>query len=291
MFGYIRTYAPELKVREHEGYRALYCGLCREMGRCCGCCSRLTLSYDFVFLALLRLCVTGERVQFRGRRCLAHPLAKRSSAESCAALAHCARCAALLNYWKVRDDRADERGLKRLVALLAQPMMAGGRRRARKSYADLDERIAGRLEELAALERERVASADLPANVFGELVRDFCAYGLEGSQAKIAAALGYHTGRWIYLVDALDDREADAKRGSYNPFVPLYGGGALTEAQKETLEAHLIEELMGVERALDLIDESEAGYPDGTAILRNILYLGMPRVAKEILYKQEKANE
>ena len=289
MFGYIRTYAPELKVREHESYRAAYCGLCREMGRCTGCTSRLTLSYDFVFLTLLRLCVTGEEPSFRSRRCAVHPLRRRPSMESNQALSHCARCAALLNYWKIRDDRADERGVKRLRALPAQPVLAGGRRRARKVYGDLDERIAARLEELSALERERVASADLPANVFGELVREFCAYGLEGTQAKIASALGYHTGRWIYLVDALDDREADAKRGSYNPFVLLYGDGKLTSEQKETLEAHLIEELMGVERALDLIDGT--AYPDGAAILRNILYLGMPHTAKEILYQQENIDE
>lgn len=291
MFGYIRVYAPEMKVREHEEYRALYCGLCREMGRCCGCTSRLTLSYDFVFLALLRLCVTGEALAMRPRRCAVHMLRKRPMAESCEALAHSARCAALLNYWKVRDDYADERGVKRLRAVLAEPLVSGGRRRARRVYGELDERIARGLEELAELERSRIESADLPANVFGELVRDFCAYGLEGHRAKIAAELGYRTGRWIYLVDALDDREEDARRGSYNPFVLLYGGGALTDGQKETLEAHLIEELMGVERALDLIDESEAGYPDGMAILRNILYLGMPQVAKEILYKQEKTNE
>lgn len=289
MFGYIRTYTPELKVREHECYRAVYCGLCREMGRCTGCTSRLTLSYDFVFLALLRLCVTGEQPTFSGQRCVVHPLKKRPMMESCDALSHCARCAAILNYHKVMDDLADEQGIKRMRAMLLRPMLSGGRRRAKKNYGELDEQIASRLVELSALERERVESADLPANVFGELVRDFCAWGLEGTQAKIAAELGYHTGRWIYLVDALDDRESDAKRGSYNPFMLLYGDGAWTDEQKETMRAHLVEELMGVERALDLIDSNS--FPEGAAILRNILYLGMPKVAQDILQKQEKTYE
>ena len=34
MYGYVRTHAPELKVREQEYYRAVYCGLCRTMGKC-----------------------------------------------------------------------------------------------------------------------------------------------------------------------------------------------------------------------------------------------------------------
>lgn len=289
MFGYIRTCTPELRVREHECYRAAYCGLCHEMGRCSGCTSRLTLSYDFVFLTLLRLAVTGETPAFTRRACVAHPFQKRPTMQPCEALSHCARCAALLHYWKIRDDGADERGGRRLRAAMLRPVMAGGRRRAKKTYGELDARIADRLRELSELERARVESADLPASVFGELVREFCAWGLEGSQRRIAAELGYYTGRWIYLVDALDDRKADAERGSYNPFVLLYGDGELIEEQKQSLESALTAELMGVERALDLLDGG--AFPDGLEILRNILYLGMPRTARDILYKETTHEE
>ena len=54
MFGYIKPQIPELKVKEHELYKATYCGLCRAMGKRTGCMSKMTLSYDFVFLVLLR---------------------------------------------------------------------------------------------------------------------------------------------------------------------------------------------------------------------------------------------
>jgi hypothetical protein len=199
------------------------------------------------------------------------------------ALAHSARCAALLNYWKVRDDRADERGFKRLRAMLIQPFMAIGRRRARRVYRQLEAQIASHLAQLSALERDNTDSADLPANAFGALLRDICAYGLEGTQAKLAAAIGYHAGRWIYLIDALDDRAADAERGSYNPLNLMYGTSALTAEQTETFSAHLTEELMEIESALDLTDGD--AFPEGMALLRNMLYLGMPRVAEAILQK------
>lgn len=283
MFGYIRTHVPELRVREHECYRAVYCGLCREMGRCTGCLSRLTLSYDFVFLTLVRMAVTGEKPTFSPRRCAVHPLRKRPMMNGNEALAHSARCAALLNYWKVRDDRADERGFKRLRAMLIQPFMAIGRRRARRVYGHLEAQIASHLAQLSALERDNTDSADLPANAFGALLRDICAYGLEGTQAKLAAAIGYHTGRWIYLIDALDDRAADAERGSYNPLNLMYGTSALTAEQTETFSAHLTGELMEIESALDLTDGD--AFPEGMALLRNMLYLGMPRVAEAILQK------
>jgi hypothetical protein len=283
MFGYIRTYVPELKVREHECYRALYCGLCREMGRCTGCLSRLTLSYDFVFLTLVRMAVTGEKPTFSPRRCVVHPLKKHPMMNGNEALIHSARCAAILNYWKLCDDRADERGFKRHRAMLIQPFMAIGRRRARRVYGQLEAQIASHLAQLSALERDNTDSADLPANAFGALLRDICAYGLEGTQAKLAAAIGYHTGRWIYLIDALDDRAADAERGSYNPLNLMYGTSALTAEQTETFSAHLTEELMEIESALDLTDGD--AFPEGMALLRNMLYLGMPRVAEAILQK------
>ena len=73
MYGYLRIHAPELKVREQEYYRAVYCGLCRTMGKCTGQCSRMTLSYDFTLFALVRMALTGETAAFRRRRCMAHP--------------------------------------------------------------------------------------------------------------------------------------------------------------------------------------------------------------------------
>ena len=54
MFGYVRARRADLLVRQDALYRGIYCGLCREMGRCTGQCSRLTLSYDMVFLYLIR---------------------------------------------------------------------------------------------------------------------------------------------------------------------------------------------------------------------------------------------
>ena len=55
MFGYVREYPPELKLKHHVFYRAVYCGVCKSMGHCTGFCSRATLSYDMVFLALVRM--------------------------------------------------------------------------------------------------------------------------------------------------------------------------------------------------------------------------------------------
>ena len=36
--------------------------------------------------------------------------------------------------------------------------------------------------------------------------------------------LCYNLGKWVYLIDALDDLDKDFKKGSYNPFIACMGG-------------------------------------------------------------------
>ena len=50
MFGYIRPKIPELKVREYDQYKGIYCSLCKRMGKEYGVASRFALSYDSTFL-------------------------------------------------------------------------------------------------------------------------------------------------------------------------------------------------------------------------------------------------
>lgn len=281
MFGYIRTDTPNLRVREDRAFRSTYCGLCHTMGRCTGCLSRLTLSYDFSFLVLVRLLAGQERPVFEKRRCPLHPFRAQVVMAENEALRHCARCAALLNLRKAEDDLADERGMLRLRARLVRPFLMPGYRRVRKPLAELDASVREALARLSEVEQGQESSVDLPAAAFGSALREIAAFGLSGAGASIAGEIGYYMGRWIYLIDALDDRTADLKRGRYNPFLPTLGGGALTEKQISTVSALLTEELMGIERGLDLLDGSI--YPDGMEILKNMLYLGMPAVGKQIL--------
>jgi len=60
LFGYIRTFKPEMKVKEFDTYKAVYCGLCKQLGKVYGPFARLTLSYDFTFLSLISLGLAPE---------------------------------------------------------------------------------------------------------------------------------------------------------------------------------------------------------------------------------------
>lgn len=280
MFGYVRVNSPELKVKEYEFYRGTYCGLCRSMGKCTGQCSRMALSYDFAFLALVRITFLREAVAFEQKRCIAHPFKKRNAMKHTPSLAYCAGAAALLNYHKVRDDLADERGFKKLRALLLLPFMAHSRKKALKAgLGALDDQIAAGLLALAEAEKSGVTSVDVPAALFGNILGDIMSFGLEGTEARVATALGRTIGRWIYIADALDDWEEDAQKGRYNPFLTLYSGKLPTENELESIRAALKNELYEAEAAMDLIEFENT---DIKNIVLNILYLGMPDRIEQI---------
>ena len=295
MFGYIRAHRPELKLREDEYYRALYCGLCRTMGKCTGQCSRLTLSYDFTFLAIVRMALSGERAQFKKRRCVVHPLKKRNMAEPSPELEYCAAAAAILGYYKLADDRSDERGAKRLRAKLLKPSFSSFKKRAlrikftRGELAELEKKIVKSLDELSELEKQKLASVDRPADIFGQLMADLLSFGFEGNEERIAIEIGRHIGRWIYIIDAADDFEGDVKKDRYNPFSCLYGGDKLTPERKEAIKIALLNELCSSEGAFDLLELADA--PDLAGIIDNIRYIGLPAVADDVLFPKPKCKK
>ena len=292
MYGYLRIHTPELKVREHEYYHGVYCGLCRTMGTCTGQCSRMTLSYDCTLFALARMALTGETVTFKHRRCIAHPLRKRPMAESTPALRLCAYASAILAHHKVKDDLRDERGLKRTAATAVSPFTSSMRRRAvKQGYGDMDRGVCLAMQELGELETARLPSVDGPATLFGELMGKTLAYGLEGNTAKLAHAMGLHLGRFVYILDAADDYAEDMEKGRYNPLACLYGDPSMTvlsDHKRQELKIALLNELTELERAFDLLDTAD--HPDLRGVLSNILYEGLPRQVERVLFPEENCS-
>ncbi len=280
MFGYIRTDVPEMRVRENEYYRAVYCGLCRAQGKCTGQCSRFTLNYDIVFLALLRLAIEGKQIEIRRGRCIAHPFKKRAYVKYCEALGYCAYAAAILTHGKTVDDIFDEKGTKKLKAIMARPLTSHMRKKALKEYSELDKRVFEGLKRLSEIEKQELKSVDIPADAFGEILADIMSFGLCGNDERIMRNIGRHIGRWIYIVDAADDLCDDIKKQRFNAFACLYGGD-IPKEELETVANSLRLELMSAEPAFDLIDYNELY--DIEEIIKNIIYRGMPKAADKAL--------
>lgn len=271
VFGYIKPVKPELKVRELEFYRGIYCGLCRSMGKHTGGISRLTLSYDFAFLAAVRMVLSNIKPTFSSCRCMAHPFRKKAMCDDNEALAYCAAAAAVLTECKIRDDINDEKGMKRFAARFAH--IFAKRMRLKAGEGAPAEAIEKALKNLSELEKNSCESLDETADQFGQLLAAVVAHGLEGDKARIASAIGHSVGRYIYVLDAADDLEEDKKTGSYNPL--KYG-----EIKPAELSIAVRLELTKLENAINLLDFS--GKRDLEGIIKNIIYLGMPSEADRV---------
>ncbi len=297
MFGYVKPYTPELKMREYELYRAIYCGLCRSMGKRTGQTSRFTLNYDFVFLAAVRLLATGEEVRSDRKVCIAHPFRKRQYICDNEAFRYSADVSAFLSEGKLNDDIVDEGGIKRLRALVLHPAVRHMVKKASASenfyLKEVKDVIPTRLGELSELEREGCTSLDRCAEVFGSLTAELFAAGLSDREARIAREIGRGVGRFIYVCDACDDVCDDCKRGSFNPILTLYGGEAVKKDKDSVKLSVEIAESLYTGTLLDLercAAAAELLCDDGdksvAALVRNILYLGMPEILKSVLVKR-----
>ena len=306
MFGYVKVYVPELRMRENEFYRAVYCGLCREMKRVTGRMSTLTLSYDMVFLVLTRLAVTGERYDIKPHRCGLHPIKRSCRHAMCTGpqLSYAAAVSALLTRNKLEDDINDETGIRRVRAKLMLPHV----KRAQRRFScgdELTEYVNGRLNELYSAERDAAqgkaeASADRGAEIFGDITGYIFAYGIDGDskgdgecgsecseKKRILYEIGRGCGRYTYLTDAADDVTEDIARGRYNALAALWHDeitdGLLSERAATAIGEAITLELSRAAGAVELIETPAGGYPEPLEIVKNIIYLGRPSTLRAVL--------
>lgn len=271
MFGYIRPQLPELRVKEYELYKATYCGLCRTMGKRTGCISKMTLNYDFVFLVLMRKVAEKRSGAIKMRRCIAHPLKRRPMLEIDETLEYCARSSVMLTRLKLKDNVSDSRGMKRLLAKIAG-IVSIFFKKTPSELKPLEDTLRSKIDTLSRLESESCDSVDTVAAVFGELLSAVAAYGLDGEEATLCAKIGYHLGKWIYIIDAIDDLEDDARTGSFNAVANSLGK-SLTDDDRRMLRTALMLELEEMSHSVEALDFSS--HRDVEGIIKNTIYIGM----------------
>ncbi len=288
MFGYVKPDVSELLVKEHEFYKATYCGICRAMKKHTGVLSNLTLSYDSVVLALVRMnSVPDSEIGARMRRCGAHPMKKRCMLNENEALHFTAKAFAILTYYKLKDDKQDrDRFLKRMLASAASPIMNHARKKTNEPT--VERLIAEKLTAINDLEKEKCPSVDEPARLFGELLGGLFAYGYEGAVRTVNYQFGFSLGKFIYAADAAEDYDADAKSGAYNPFVLAYGGAPLTFENRQTIKLGLILECKNLEGAVNLMEFGNRATIEG--LIKNIIFLGLTKRI-EFLDKEDDKKE
>ncbi|MBR6045341.1 MAG: hypothetical protein IKP47_06890 [Ruminococcus sp.] len=232
MFGYIRPYKPYLRICEYEAYRSVYCGVCKTMGREYGELTRLTLSFDAAFMALIDMSVNGIELKAEQQRCPAHPFVKRRVAVN-SGLENTACASVILLFHKLRDDLADGSLKERAIARPSVTAFTGAYIKARKVKPKLCAAVEKCMRMQAEAEAERTPSIDRACEPTARMIQAvFAEISDDKAMSKKLGSFGYFIGRYVYLVDALDDLRADCAAHRYNPIAVKLGlDGELTDEQ------------------------------------------------------------
>lgn len=279
MFGYVRPWRDELKVRQNRDYEALYCGVCHALGKRHGFVARMFLNYDFTFLAML---LDGSKPEPAARRCPARLWCRKKNCVLSAGVDAAADAGTILSYWKLRDTVADSSFFKGLPARLLSLLLRRGYKKAAAARPEFDAQVRQCLAELTALEGEKCPSMDRTADTFARLLAGAAPASGDAARDRALGQLLYHVGRWIYLVDAWDDLADDRRTGSYNPISARFGGE--TEANRDYLRTTLRHSLNLARSAAALL---ELGHWRET--VENILFLGLPMVEELVFTGRWKA--
>ena len=281
MFGYVKVYTDNLKIIEQNHYRAIYCGLCKKLGESYGQISRLTLNYDFTFLSLFQLAITKNKTEILKEGCIVHPLTKRYVLKNHDSLQFSADAAVLMIYYKISDDLKDKSIKKKALGTLFKPFMYFARKKAAKRMPDIDKFIKKSMKEQFKLEKENcnsIDSAAMPtAKALGFI---FESLAQNDNEKIIFNYFGYNLGKWVYLMDAIDDFEKDVKRKEYNVLSNIYGESISLEELKQNIFPVLNFTRSELINAYHLIDVKRY-----KPILDNILFLGLEFMQNFIFIK------
>ncbi len=280
MFGYVKVEKGELRVREWETYRGLYCSLCRALSRRYGLPARLILSYDLTFLLAVRLAQTETVPHFHPGRCPFNPAKRCSYCDNGRdAFDFTAAAAVLLFYYKLRDNIRDSGRGKRLLWYLLLPAAALWRKKAIRLFPEAEAIVSGAMTAQAAAEQSGTDSVDRAAHASADALGRLVQLG-DADRADVYYRFGYCVGRWVYLIDAADDLQKDFRCGNYNVFIKRFRlkTPELTEEQKAEITAMLE---MTQANAIEALEHTGLTvlYP----ILENIVLLGLHQQTERIM--------
>ncbi len=277
MFGYVLPRLCRLKEEDKKRYKAAYCGLCNSLKVRYGTRGRFLVNYDMTFL----YCLLEKQKEecLISCPCFTKPFCKRDCMPNDDTMAYAADLTVLLSWWKLRDGAEDSGCFKKILYKLGLWLYRKPYEKAAAVQQEANRIFSEQLRRLSELEKARCASMDQVADTFASLLQGCVPKGAPAEEKRILGTLLYHVGRYLYLVDALEDLPGDQKKGGYNPLLYRYGPieGKLSPEEQESL-------CNAIEASIDIAASALELLPKGpnSEILENIIYDGLPTVLKSV---------
>lgn len=283
MFGYVTVDKSEMLCKDFDAYKAVYCSLCKQLGKEYTFLSRFILSYDCTFYAVLALALDNKCPGFCSGRCKFNPIKKCNYLkDGDSALSKAAAFSVISVYFKLVDNITDGNFFEKCACYILLPLFKAFRSKARKKYPQIDTAVEIMSKSQLEVERDKSCSVDKAAEPTAKMLATvMCDLSQNDEEMRVYYNFGYFLGKWIYLCDAAADFDDDLKHGGFNPYIIAYGDDNhshicdIEESLNHCLsEAYLSYNLMEFNRFKSIVD--------------NILVHGLPKKQRSILYKKQK---
>lgn len=277
MFGYVLPLHCRLGEEDQKRYKAAYCGLCRSLKTRYGFRGRFLVNYDMTFLYFLLERATVETMERCS--CPTRPFCKRDCMPNDAVMEYVADLTMLLSWWKLRDSAVDGGFFQKLASNMALWLYKKPYQKAAERQKEINDHFRSRLSLLRQLEDSHCGSIDRVADTFATLLSDCTPQKASQEEERILRTLLYHVGRYLYLVDALEDLPKDRNNNTYNPLAYRYSlvDDKLSQEDRDSL-------INTVEASIDIAASALELLPElpNRRILENIIYDGLPAVLKSV---------
>lgn len=285
MFGYLNIARDKLPEDKRGVWQSFMCGMCFSTKKLFGNLPRLFISNDVNFFSVLFHAVGDIDVNVEQRRCFSSPFKKRPVIEQTELMDKMAVANVLLTRWNLYDDIVDGGSLKKKTAFRS---LGKAYRRAKVMMPELDDMLRTRYEELRSMEQANNGSLDEVCHSFARLSQEFALQIMGDKATDDVQVLCYNLGKWIYLVDALDDADKDVKRGNYNPFIACYGVDKASDlvAKFDELQFLLFAVLNRVAMAYNDMNTGKYG-----CILQNVLFDSIRDKSREVLARYDPTKQ
>ena len=278
MFGYISPDRPYLFIKDEELYKAIYCGLCKSIGKGCGQFARTALTYDMTFVSALVHNIRHEDVEIKKSHCALHIIKRRPIAKVDETTVTLGMMNTVLAYYKLLDDKADGDKKGALRHLYKK-----GVRRTRKKNPEIIKIIEEETNAQRELENAGCAVIDMACEPSANMLRRLSIIALGEYSTPVTEGLFYDIGKWVYLIDALDDYDKDVKKGRYNVLYNAFKSPTLKDAiEKNRDELYFIFNALFADMQGRVADIDFRFNHDLTD---NIIMRGIPSVTRKLCEK------
>ena len=279
MFGYVLPDKPNMFMKDYAQYRAFYCGLCKSIGKSCNQVMRFTTNYDITFLNVLYHAIFDVDVEIKEETCILGPFKKKPIVKDDEYTQVIVDVNNILGHYKCVDDIKDNKSASKWM--FDKLILKKHYKRAKVNLEKIDKIVSKGYDKLRDLEKEGCKSVDKVSDPFANIMKGIAKELFKEKYDDSIGDMMYALGKWVYIVDAIDDIDEDYKDKKFNLFLVDYD---YIDKKTFLLKKHDDLEFILMNCYKTIVDNfNKLSVKKYEGVLTNILWYGIKAKTEEML--------